>query len=309
MKDEVRAIQNGQLRIGYFADGPWAHQAFYKLVSDPTMEIVFICVRFDKPDTELVRFGQKYGIAVLTEPNINSKTFLERMKHYNVDLFVSMSFNQIFHREMIDFPPLKTINCHAGKLPFYRGRNILNWVLINDEKEFGITVHYMDEGIDTGDIILQKSFEITDEDDYGTLLKRAYQGCAEILYEAVKQIQNGSACRIPQSIIDPIGMYCGMRVQGDEILDWNQSSREIFNFVRAICKPGPQALCYVKGQPIQINKVRMIMGAHRYKGTPGQIIGKSPEGFFVKTGDSMIEITEYTTDQRLRVGDRLKSSQ
>jgi methionyl-tRNA formyltransferase len=65
-----------------------------------------------------------------------------------------MSFNQIFKSEIINLPRLKTINCHAGKLPFYRSRNILNWVLINDEKEFGITVHYVDEGIDTGDIIL-----------------------------------------------------------------------------------------------------------------------------------------------------------
>ena len=62
-----------------------------------------------------------------------------------------------------NMPPLKTINCHAGKLPFYRGRNILNWVLINDEREFGITVHYVDEGIDTGDIILQRVFPITDK--------------------------------------------------------------------------------------------------------------------------------------------------
>ena len=77
-----------------------------------------------------------------------------------------MSFDQIFKEEIINIPPLKIINCHAGKLPFYRGRNILNWALINDEKEFGITVHYVDFGIDTGDSILQKNYEITDDDDY-----------------------------------------------------------------------------------------------------------------------------------------------
>ena len=82
----------------------------------------------------------------------------------------------------MSLPKLKTINCHAGKLPFYRGRDILNWVLINDEKEFGITVHYMDEGIDTGDIILQRTFPITDEDSYKTLLERSYDECANILY-------------------------------------------------------------------------------------------------------------------------------
>ncbi|MDR1522244.1 MAG: hypothetical protein LBS28_05280 [Streptococcaceae bacterium] len=85
---------------------------------------------------------------------MNSKEVINLLKKYNADLFISMSFNQIFKSEIINLPRLKTINCHAGKLPFYRSRNILNWVLINDEKEFGITVHYVDEGIDTGDIIL-----------------------------------------------------------------------------------------------------------------------------------------------------------
>ena len=65
----------------------------------------------------------------------------------------------------LNLPKLKTINCHAGKLPFYRGRNILNWALINDEKKFGITVHYVDEKIDCGDIILQRIFKITDKDN------------------------------------------------------------------------------------------------------------------------------------------------
>lgn len=124
---------------------------------------------------------------------------------------MSMPFNQIFRGEMIHMPRLKTINCHTGKLPFYRGRNVLNWVLINDEKEFGITVHYMDNGIDTGDIILQSSYPITDNDTYETLLKQAYTGCTDVLYEAVKKIQDGTAVRINQDSIDKIGMYCGMR--------------------------------------------------------------------------------------------------
>ena len=71
------------------------------------------------------------------------------------------------------------------KIALLQGRNILNWVLINDESEFGITVHYVDEGIDTGDIIKQSTFQITDADDYSTLLEKAYSGCAELLSKAV----------------------------------------------------------------------------------------------------------------------------
>ena len=238
-------------------------------------------------------------------PNINSDEFLNRIEKYGVDLFVSMSFNQIFKTRTINYPPLKTINCHAGKLPYYRGRNILNWALINDEKEFGITVHYIDEGIDTGDIILQKTYPITDEDDYNTLLKTAYTGCADVLYEAIKQIQEGSVVRIEQNNIDPVGMYCGMRGPGDEVVNWNTTSRELFNFVRAICKPGPMATSTLNELEIKINRVREIQGASKYIGKPGQILGKTDNGFYVKTKDTFIEILEYDYQGRIRVGDTM----
>ncbi len=296
---------NHKIKIGYFADGPWAHRAFEKLIADQTIEICFICVRYDTKDLVLQEFGQKYHIDVLSVPNVNAPEFIEKLKEYGADLFVSMSFNQIFRQTFINLPLLKTINCHAGKLPYYRGRNILNWVLINDEKEFGITVHYVDEGIDTGDIILQNTYEITDEDSYATLLERAYDGCAELLYDAVKRMQNGTVQAIRQETIDKIGLYCGMRMEGDELLHWNQTSREIFNFVRALCVPGPQALSFIKGKPVKINQVKLVEGAHTYKGIPGQVIGKGKQGFYVKTSDSMIELTEYSYEDRIKIGDRL----
>ena len=236
------------MRIGYFADGPWAHKAFEKIIADDSVEIQFITVRYDKRDAELIRRAKENHIPVELSSNINSEEFIGRMKLYDPELFVSMSFNQIFKTEMINLPQYKTINCHAGKLPFYRGRNILNWALINDEKEFGITVHYLDEGIDTGDIILQEVYPITDEDDYNTLLNRAYSGCADVLYRAIKMIQNAEVKPVRQSDIDPVGMYCGMRKAGDEIIDWRQTSREIFNFIRALCVPGPQAVSWINGK-------------------------------------------------------------
>lgn len=295
------------MKIGYFGDGPWAHQAFEKIIQDKSFEIVFVTVRYDKQDAELMQLAKNYNIPVELSQNINSQEFMDRIYKYQSDIFVSMSFNQIFKINTINFPPLKTINCHAGKLPFYRGRNILNWALINDEKEFGITVHYMDEGIDTGDIILQKVYSISDEDNYQTLLERAYTGCADVLYDALKIIQRRQVKAIKQKDIDPIGMYCGMRQNGDEIIDWNQSSREIFNFIRALCIPGPQATSWINGKKICINKAQMVSGAHTYKNIVGQVIGKTPEGVLIKTADTMVEITEYTYDGKIRVGDRLVS--
>lgn len=294
------------MKIGYFADGPWAHKAFEKLINDETIEIVFMTVRYDKRDKVLLSMADKYNIPVELGDNINSQEFIHRVKEYQADIFVSMSFNQIFRDEIRNLPEYKTINCHAGKLPFYRGRNILNWALINDEHEFGITAHYMDSGIDTGDIILQETYPITDSDDYGTLLERAYDGCADILYRAVKMIQRNEVNVIRQADIDPVGMYCGMRGEGDEVIDWKQSSRELFNFIRALCTPGPQAVSWIRGNKITINKAKMVKGAHFYKNIPGQVIGKTLDGLLVKTGDTMLEITEYTYAGKVRIGDRMK---
>lgn len=293
------------IKIGYFGDGPWAHEAFKKLVADESISIKFVTVRFDTQDQILLELAKKYNIPVELSPNINSDEFLQRIDKYGVDLFVSMSFNQIFKTRAINYPPLKTINCHAGKLPFYRGRNILNWALINDEKEFGITVHYVDEGIDTGDIILQHTYPITDEDDYATLLQRAYFGCAEILYDAIKQIQSGNILRIKQDTIDRIGMYCGMRSSGDEVINWDSTSREIFNFVRAICKPGPMATSFLNGKEMKINRVKEIQGARSYINKPGQILGKTSSGFYVKTKDTFIEVLDYEYAGKIIVGSRL----
>lgn len=293
------------IKVGYFGDGPWAHEAFKRLINDETIEIGFVTVRYDKRDPGLMALAEAEHIPVEIHQNINSDEFLDRVSKYKVDLFVSMSFNQIFKTRTINYPPLKTINCHAGKLPFYRGRNILNWALINDEKEFGITVHYVDEGIDTGDIILQRTYPITDEDDYGTLLNTAYTGCADVLYEAVKEIQSGTVHAVRQDTIDPVGMYCGMRGPGDEIINWNTGSREIFNFVRAICRPGPMATSVLNGKEIKINRVREVEGAHRYINTPGQILGKTEHGFYVKTKDTFIEVTEYVYEGKIRTGDRM----
>lgn len=294
------------MKIGYFADGPWAHKAFHKIISDDSIRIMFVMVRYDKQDPVLIELANENNIPVELCENINSKDFIEKVKLYHADLFVSMSFNQIFRKEMINLPRYGTINCHAGKLPFYRGRNILNWALINDEKEFGITVHYLDEGIDTGDIILQEVYPITDEDDYSTLLATAYKGCADVLYRAIKMIQDGRVKPVRQKDIDPVGMYFGIRQPGDEVIDWNRTSREIFNFIRALSAPGPQAASWIDGKKISINKSRMVSGAHKYINTTGQIIGKTKEGFLVKTGDTILEIIEYSYDGKIKMGDRLK---
>lgn len=294
------------MKIGYFADGPWSHRSFEKIVADPGFQIQFICVRFDTQDPRLRELGEKHRIPVLAHANVNSPEFLERIREFKCDLLVSMSFNQIFKKDILEVAPKGIINCHAGKLPFYRGRNILNWALINDEKEFGITVHFVDLGIDTGDIILQRTYPISETDDYGTLLESAYVGCSDILYDALRLMRENKNERKKQTEIDPLGFYCGMRKPGDEVINWNQNSRELFNFVRAICRPGPRATTSLGGKVVKINKASYFPDAKDYKGVPGQVLAKTENGFLVKAKDNFIEIREIESESKIKVGDRFE---
>jgi methionyl-tRNA formyltransferase len=282
------------VKIGYFADGPWSHEALEKIVEDKRFEIAFIVPRYDSRDPVLKEWASKLAVDFLPIENVNHPDAISQLQRYGADLFVSMSFNQILRKQILSIPLKGFINCHAGALPFYRGRNILNWVLINDEKEFGVTAHYIDEGIDTGDIILQKKSLITDEDNYSTLLARAIGLCAEVLYEALVSIETNSVKRIVQSEIHPVGSYFGRRREGDEWIDWSWSSRRIFNFVRAITTPGPCARTMLEGGAVLIERASMIDGAPCYIGVAGEIVGKKGGALVVKTGDSTICIDSYS---------------
>jgi methionyl-tRNA formyltransferase len=294
------------MKIGYFADGPWSHEALDRIINDSNLSVAFICARFDKPDSLLHSMAKQQGIPFFINENINSESFLNIINIFECDLFVSMSFNQIFRRKIASLPLKGAINCHAGKLPYYKGRNVLNWVLINDEKEFGVTVHYIDDGIDTGDIILQQNYPISDLDDYSTLLNRSYKYCADILLQSLKLIQSNGVLVKNQKDIHPVGFYCPQRRPGDEYLDWNKSSRDVFNFVRAISRPGPEARTLNGDKEIKINKIELIIGAPAHKSIPGAVLNKGLNSFVVKTGDSFVKVVEWDSSVKIKVGDRLK---
>lgn len=280
------------MKVGYFADGPWSHEAIELLVDK--VDLVFIVPRYDTQDPVLKEWAEKLGIPYYPVANVNTKEFIEWLSSFDADLFISMSFNQILKKEILKASKKGFINCHAGALPFYRGRNPLNWVLINGEKEFGITVHYIDEGIDTGDIILQKKYEIKNHDDYSTLLDKAIQECALLLAESVELIEKNNDKVISQSSIHPVGTYYGRRIVGDELINFSWSAKRLFDFVRAITLPGPGARCNTPQGEIAVLECELIADAPTYIATEGEVVGIKDSGVVVKVGDSTILITKYT---------------
>ena len=116
-----------KITIGYFADGKWGYETLKKIVLKKNILINFVCVRYKKPDKQILDYCKKKKLKLLKFKNINSKKSFQMIHKFKCDLLVSMSYNQIFEDHIKNFSR-KIINCHAGSLPFYRGRNILNWV-------------------------------------------------------------------------------------------------------------------------------------------------------------------------------------
>ncbi|TQR33818.1 methionyl-tRNA formyltransferase [Campylobacter sp. MIT 99-7217] len=283
-----------RLVIGYFGDGIWAQNCFLKIIQNPHIQIAFVVLRNER-DKKLEKLAENENIPCFFKVDINSSAFIQKIQSFSPDLLVSMSFDQIFKTELLKLYPRKIINCHAGKLPFYRGRNILNWVLINDEKEFGISVHFVDSGIDTGDIILQKSYPISDKDDYTTLLKLAYKECANLLFKALLLFLKGEVKAFKQ--IEG-GFYCPRRKKGDEFIDWSLSTREIFNFIRALNAPNLGASAFIKDKEIKLFKSKIIQDDFKNSKT-GAIVQKDDKSFIVKTKDGALKVLKFKGEVKL----------
>tara|TARA_B100000989_G_C19474130_1_gene442093 strand:- start:149 stop:1072 length:924 start_codon:yes stop_codon:yes gene_type:complete len=280
------------MKIGYFADGPWSHEALKNLEKEGFIEIAFIVPRYNTTDNFLKSWAENNKVPFLKQKNVNDPDFLKKIKKFKTDLNVSMSFNQILKKEIINLSPKGFINCHAGALPFYRGRNPLNWVLINGEESFGITVHFIDEGIDTGDIINQKIFSISNNDSYASLLRKSINGCADLLVKTIIDINENSFKKISQKDIDPIGSYFPKRVKGDENITWLQSSKKCFDFVRAISYPGPYARTFIKNKEYAIINSELTNYNTIEKFLPGEIASIEREGNIIKTADGFLFLRE-----------------
>jgi methionyl-tRNA formyltransferase len=285
------------MKIGFFGDGPWAERALLPLAQDSRYTIVFVAVRASRPDQKLIEMAQSRGIPLLCPASVNSDESLAEIGKFGADLHVSMSYDQILREKILSLPPRGTLNCHAGALPFYRGRNPLTWAIINGEAEFGVTVHWVDLGIDTGDIVRQIKTPIRPADTYATLLASAEELCGSTLVRAISDVYEGTDRRIVQATIDPVGMYCCRRREGDEEIDWTSNTASIERFVRALVPPGPGARTTWKDTPYAILAAERIDGAKPYSGAAGEVIGRDSGGILVKSGDTFLRLTRWAPVQ------------
>ena len=296
-------------RIALFGDGPWAARSL-ELLAARGYPIVAVIERAKPSDTSISDVSRALGVPVLRPAKASAPEFVRELAGLGAELGLSISYNQILRRVVLDVPRLGMLNFHAGMLPRYRGRNVINWAIINGEEEIGITAHRVDEGIDTGGIILQRALPIGWTDTYGEVLQRVVDAFPALVVDAVELVASGRARPVPQD--ESAATYFGGREEGDEWLDWSATSRELHNKIRAITRPGPGARSMIGDRAVTIWRAHYDPGWPRYTATPGQVVGRAADGAaIVKTGDSTIRVHEvqYAGEEsgapRWRIGTRL----
>ncbi len=282
-----------KITIGFFGDGQWAYNSVKNLLKHKFIKINFFCLRASTPDKKLLKLANKLNIKCFNFKNVNMLNNINRMNKFNSDLLVSVSYDQIFKKKIIECCDLGIINCHCGALPYYRGRSPINWAIINGEKSFGVTVHYVNEKIDQGNIIVQKKYQIKKKDDFKSLLSLANKKIPLLLLKSINLILKNNVKPIKQSSISKNGSYYKKRKKGDENINWKQNSLKIFNFIRALCRPGVVARTFYGNNIIKINKTyeKFIKNNNNIK--PGTVISVKKKFFIVKTFDSAIKIKEW----------------
>ena len=277
-------------RIALFGDGPWAARSL-ELLAAEGYPIVGVIERVNPSDTSTSDVSRAIGVPVLRPEKASAPRFVVELAALGPELGLSISYNQILRRALLDVPRLGVLNFHAGMLPRYRGRNVINWAIINGEEEIGITAHQVDEGIDTGPIVLQRALPIGWTDGYGDVLRRVVDAFPALVFDAVRLVASGEAVAVPQD--ESAATYFGGRAEGDEWLDWGATSRELHNKIRAITRPGPGARTVIGDRLVTIWRAHYEPEWPRYTATPGQVVGRSADGAaIVKTGDSTIRVHE-----------------
>ena len=212
--------------------------------------------------------AQAAGIPVFQPPRMKDPQAYEQMVSLNPDLAVLAFVTDIVPGKVLAVPKIGSICYHPSILPKYRGASAINWAVINGERESGLTIFWVDEGIDTGDILLQKKVEIGPNETTGEVyFNKLYPLGVEACLEAVDLVAQGKAPKIPQD--HSIGTYdppCDEKVAA---LNWNQPGRKVFDFIRG-CDPQPGATTTFKGEQVKLYNASYLMADHTAQ--PGEIL-------------------------------------
>lgn len=280
------------MRIIFLGSNTIAEKSISEINKLDDIEIIKIITPNNQHAGRMEKLAQGSGIEINT---INNKRELrELISEAEAELIVVCNFPIIIPKEIISKFPQRIINLHASPLPKYRGAHPVNWALVRDEKVFGMTVHFIDGGIDTGDILTQESFHINNTDNIESISEQLISIGPKLLAKSIKQIQNNEQEITKQEKGE--FFYARKRTPDDSKIDWKKNSRDIFNLIRASVSPY-SAFCFSESdEKIEVTNSKIFA-------EKGIVLGEFEDRYLISTGDGVILIE---TDKKLRIGEKLQ---
>jgi methionyl-tRNA formyltransferase len=238
-------------------------------------------------------------LPVMQPETTRDEGFIAEVKRMCPDLIVVAAYGRMLTGNLLGIPPLGCINVHASLLPKYRGAAPIQWAIVKGERRTGVTIIKMDEGMDTGDILLAQEVEIGDNDTGQSLHDTLAQVGANLIIQAMDQLNRGTLRPIPQDHRE--ATYAPPLKKEDGLIDWSQDARDIFNRIRGF-NPWPGAFTYLEGLRLRIFRGKIITGEVRER--VGKVVQSGPEGIKVATGKGYLLIKEVQLEGRKQMSIR-----
>jgi len=232
---------------------------------------------------------KKYNISV-EERLTSTKDDANKIKKLKPDLIMSLGWRRLIPKSIFQIPKYGTLNLHDSLLPKYGGFAPINWAIINGESEIGVTMHFVDEGIDSGNILLQRKISVKPDDTVYDVYKKALKQTDFLVQKSLELVQSQN--QITKKTTDK-GFTCSRRFPDDGRIDWYDDRLTVYNFIRALSPPYPSSFCFYKNKKIFIHYAKLTKCD--YRGSPGCICKISDKGIIVTCGKN------HTTNQGLLI--------
>lgn len=259
-------------------------------------EVALVVTQPDKPKgrggkmqyTPVKEVAVTHNIPVYQPKRIREPECIEELRKYNADIMVVIAFGQILPKEILEMTPYGCVNVHASLLPSYRGAAPIQWAVINGEKVSGVTTMQMNEGLDTGDMLLKVEIPLDEKETGGSLHDKLAEAGARLCVETLDALKAGTVT--PEKQGDSPTAYAKMLDKHMGKIDWKMSAKEIERLIRGL-NPWPSA--YTRWN--ENDKGMKIWEAEVAEGqtdkAAGTVVEVAKDGFFVQTGDGLLKIT------------------
>lgn len=238
------------------------------------------------------------GIPVYQPVKIREPEYVEILKELNPDAIVVVAFGQLIPKSILELPEHGCINVHGSLLPMYRGAAPIQWSVINGDRESGVTTMRMDEGLDTGDMILKETVILEEDETGGSLFDKLSTAGASLLIKTLDAINDGTAAYEKQPEESPTP-YAAMLNKKDGLVDWNKSASEIECLIRGL-NPWPSAYTKYRGRTLKLWAAKVEESALEglQPGTAAEVTRTSLK---IQTGKGLLSITELQPEGKKRM--------